>query len=69
VCKDTPEPAGAVAVWLSTPAARFLNGRYTKTNWDVEELVKRQEEVVQKDLLKVKLAGGFCEYGSSELML
>jgi len=69
VCKDTPEPAGAVAVWLSTSAVRFLNGRYTTTNWDVEELVKRQEEVVQKNLLKVKLARGFCEYGSSELML
>lgn len=59
--KDTPELASAVAVWLSTPAARFLNGRYTTTNWDVEELVKRQEEVVQKDLLKVKLAGDFAK--------
>jgi hypothetical protein len=55
--KDTPELAGAMAVRLSTPAARFLNGRYTTANWDVEELVKRQEKVVQKDLLKVKLAG------------
>jgi hypothetical protein len=27
----------------------------------VEELVKRQEEVVQKALLKVKLAGDFAE--------
>jgi len=34
---------------------------YTTTNCDVEALVKRQEEVVQKDLLKVKLAGDFCE--------
>jgi hypothetical protein len=56
---DTPELAGAVAVWLSTPAARFLNGRYTTTNWDVEELLRRQEEVVEKDLLKVKLGGDF----------
>lgn len=30
--KDTLELAGAVTVWLSTPAARFLNGRYTTTN-------------------------------------
>jgi hypothetical protein len=60
--KDTPELAGSATVWLSTPAARFLNGRYTTANWDVEELVKRQEEVVQKDLLKVKLASwGFCD--------
>jgi hypothetical protein len=53
--------AGAVTVWLSTPAARFLNGRYTTTNWDVEELVKRREKVVQKNLLKVKLAGNFAK--------
>jgi NAD(P)-dependent dehydrogenase (short-subunit alcohol dehydrogenase family) len=57
---DTPELAGAVAVWLSTPASRFLNGRYTTTNWDVEELMQRQEEIVQKGLLKVKLGGGFA---------
>jgi adenine-specific DNA methylase len=55
---STPELADAVAVWLSTLDARFLNSRYITTNWDVEELVKRQEEVVQKALLKAKLAGG-----------
>jgi hypothetical protein len=59
--KDTPELAGAVTVWLGTPAARFSNGRYTTTNWDVEELVKRREKVVQKDLLKVTLAGNFAK--------
>jgi hypothetical protein len=64
--KDTPELAGAVVVWLSTPAARFLNSRYITTNWDVEELVKRQEEVVQKALLKVKLAGDFAKAGYVE---
>ena len=57
--KDTAELAGAVAVWLSTPAARFLNGRYTTTNWDVEELMQRKDEIVEKDLLKIKLGGEF----------
>jgi hypothetical protein len=38
-----------------------LNGRYTTANRDVEELAKRQEKVVQKDLLKVKLAGDFVK--------
>lgn len=57
---DTAELAGAMCVWLSTPAARFLDGRYTTTNWDVEELMRRQDEIVQKDLLKVKLAGDFA---------
>lgn len=58
--KDTSELAGAVAVWLSTPAARFLVGRYTTTDWDAEKLVKRREEVVQKDL-KGQASWGFCE--------
>jgi hypothetical protein len=43
------------------PAARFLNGKYTTTNWDVEELVKRREGVVQKDLFKVTLAEDFAK--------
>jgi NAD(P)-dependent dehydrogenase (short-subunit alcohol dehydrogenase family) len=59
--KDTTELAGAVAVWLSTPAARFLNSRYITTNYDVEELVKRQEEVVQKALLRVEPAEDFAK--------
>jgi hypothetical protein len=29
---DTPELAGAVPVWLSTPEARFLNKRVTAVN-------------------------------------
>jgi hypothetical protein len=56
---DTPELAGAVSVWLSTPEARFLNGRYTTANWDVGELVKRREEIVERNLLTVKLGGEF----------
>jgi hypothetical protein len=56
---DTPELAGAVSVWLSTPEARFLNGRYTTTNWDVEELMRRREEIVEGNFLTVKLGGEF----------
>ena len=58
--KDTPELAGAVAVWLSTPAAKFMTGRYTTTNWDVEELMSRKNEIVEKGLLKVRLSGDFA---------
>jgi NAD(P)-dependent dehydrogenase (short-subunit alcohol dehydrogenase family) len=58
--KDTPELAGAVCVWLSTPAATFLSGRFTTANWDVEELMSRKEEIVKKNLLTVKLEGDFA---------
>ena len=57
--KDTPELAGAVVVWLSTDEARFLSGRYVTTNWDVSELLRRKEEIVSQDLLKVRLGGEF----------
>ena len=58
--KDAPELAGAVAVWLSTPAARFLDGRFTTTNWDVVELMDRKEEIVGKNLLTIRLSGDFA---------
>lgn len=38
---------GSFAVWLASPAAAFLKGRFVWANWDVEELVgmkKRFEE-------------------------
>jgi hypothetical protein len=35
-----------VALWLSTPAARFLNSVCTATKWGVEELMKRGDEIV-----------------------
>lgn len=32
----------------------FLTGIYVSTTWDVDELVNRREEDVEKDLLKVE---------------
>ncbi|KAK9490685.1 hypothetical protein V1508DRAFT_255054 [Lipomyces doorenjongii] len=62
--KDTPALAGGVVVWLSTDAASFMDGRYMTTNWSVDELMTKKEEIVSKDLLKVKLSGDF---GDAEL--
>ena len=33
----------------------FLSGRFVSANWDVEDLVRRREEIVKRDLLKVGL--------------
>ena len=53
------ELVGGTAVFLATPAATFLSGRFVSANWDVDELVARKDEIVSKDLLKVVLSGEF----------
>ncbi|KAM7197911.1 putative short chain dehydrogenase [Naviculisporaceae sp. PSN 640] len=35
---DTPELAGDFAVWLASPDAGFLHGRFVQSSWDVNEL-------------------------------
>ncbi|KKO99570.1 hypothetical protein THAR02_08332 [Trichoderma harzianum] len=44
--KDAPELVGGLSVWLTTKDAAFLNGRYITANWSVDELVRRQAEIV-----------------------
>ncbi|CAK3817297.1 Hypothetical predicted protein [Lecanosticta acicola] len=48
---------GAWLVWLISGGERkeWLNGRYLDVTWDVEELEKRKEEIVEKDLLKMRM--------------
>jgi NAD(P)-dependent dehydrogenase (short-subunit alcohol dehydrogenase family) len=57
--KDTFALAGNTAVWLSTEQAKFMNGRYIGTNWSVEELMERKDEIVSKGKLLVELQGTF----------
>lgn len=55
---DTPELVGGVGVWLAGwegPDRSFLSGRFVAANWDVEDLVGRKEEIVEKELLKMDL--------------
>jgi hypothetical protein len=49
---DTPELAAGYCVWLTTEQANFLRGRYSDCTWDVSELVKNAEQIVEMDLLK-----------------
>ena len=59
--KDSPFLAGGVAVWLASEISAkeedksWLGGRYLSAIWDVDELVARKEEIVQKDLFKLRL--------------
>jgi len=49
---DTPVLAGSAMAWLSTNKARW---RVVSSNWDVKDLVARKDEMVIKDLLRLKL--------------
>ncbi|EIM87483.1 NAD-P-binding protein [Stereum hirsutum FP-91666 SS1] len=52
---DTPElPADTIA-FLTRERRGWLAGRYLSCTWDMEELMSRQAEIVQKDKLKVRI--------------
>ena len=44
-------------VWLASPEARFLKGKFLWSNWDVEELKARRDELESSTLLSVALGG------------
>lgn len=55
---DASLPAG-LAVWLASPAAEFLNGRFLLAYWDVDELMAmkdqfEKDEDLGKIVLKIK---------------
>jgi hypothetical protein len=54
---DTPELVGGVAVWLASweESRKFLSGRYVSANWDVEGLVGRKDEILERELLKMDI--------------
>ncbi|KIW00115.1 uncharacterized protein PV09_08297 [Verruconis gallopava] len=58
-CEDTVELAAATAVYLASPQAQFLSGRYMSANWDVDELESKRHEIIEKDLLRMDLRGNF----------
>ncbi|KAK3054623.1 hypothetical protein LTR09_004352 [Extremus antarcticus] len=52
---DSVELCGAFCVWSTKEGRGWLSGRLVCANWDVEELEGRREEVVKRDLLKVRV--------------
>ncbi|MCJ1244585.1 hypothetical protein MMC30_001783 [Trapelia coarctata] len=54
---DSVELSAATAVYLSTPKAAFLNGRFVNANWDMEELGKLEEKITKEDLLRTRIMG------------
>jgi hypothetical protein len=44
-------------LWLSTPDARFLEGKFLWCNWDIDELEARADEIQSTRLLNIDLVG------------
>ncbi|KAJ5170925.1 Glucose/ribitol dehydrogenase [Penicillium coprophilum] len=44
-------------VWLASPEAKFLNGKYLWANWDVDELKAKAEEIKESSDLSIVLGG------------
>jgi len=55
--KDSPELCGAWCVWLTKGGSKrdWLSGRLVSATWDANELEARKDEVVSKDLFKMKM--------------
>ncbi|KAF2664020.1 hypothetical protein BT63DRAFT_429554 [Microthyrium microscopicum] len=56
---DKPELVGGTATWLATDQARFLTGRFINSNWSVDDLLARKDEIGGGDQLKIALQGKF----------
>jgi len=55
--KDSPELCGAWCVWLTKDGSKrnWLSGRWVSANWDADELEAMKDDVVSKDLFKLKM--------------
>jgi NAD(P)-dependent dehydrogenase (short-subunit alcohol dehydrogenase family) len=52
-CVD--ELPGHFCVWVTSPEADFLGGRYVWAAWDVDELIARKEDILKNDILRFGL--------------
>ncbi|OCL13431.1 NAD(P)-binding protein [Glonium stellatum] len=52
-----PELAAHFILWLASPEADFLRGKFTWANWDIEELKAKKSDIVENNLLRYTIAG------------
>jgi hypothetical protein len=46
-----------MAVWLASPEAKFLRGKFVYCNWDVDELKERAKDIEDSPILTIGLEG------------
>jgi hypothetical protein len=51
------ELPGQFHVWLASPEAEFMKGKFVWVNWDVEELKSLTKEIQDTMLARVYLGG------------
>lgn len=44
-------------VWITSPEAEFLKGKFVWSNWDVEELIAKKEELKDSSKMTLGLLG------------
>ena len=54
--KTNVQLAADFTVWAASEEAAFLSNRFAWVNWDVDELVARKEEIVEKDMLRTGMS-------------
>ncbi|KAH6605420.1 short-chain dehydrogenase [Trichoderma cornu-damae] len=54
---DSVDLPGQFAVWLASPEAAFLSGKFVWANWDVDELKAKKDEIFGKEMLQTGLHG------------
>ena len=52
---DTPEVGGDTIVYLTQKRQDWLAGRYVSCTWDMPEFFAKKDEVLERDLLKVRM--------------
>lgn len=52
----TPALGGDTIAFLTAQRQDWLAGRYLSAMWDMQELLIKKENIIEKDLLKMKMA-------------
>ena len=56
VLRDKAELASDTIVYLTQSRQEWLAGRYVDSHWDMGEFFEMKDKIVEKDLLRVRLA-------------
>ncbi|KAL2203435.1 NAD(P)-binding protein [Sarocladium strictum] len=54
---DHPDLNAHFCVWLASPEAAFLKGKFVWANWDKDELVAKADEIKNSPLFRILLHG------------
>lgn len=51
--------SSGVSLYLTTPGAEFLRGRFISANWTIDDLEAKKEEIVKQNLLTTYIRAKF----------